>query len=424
MFESGKPVHSLHGSGGRSFWSAGAVVVLASILMACPWAAGRDTRVDPQTGMIRILFMGDALMESGFVTPIIVQDPLVKLTAVPVEFITRKYVSIDYAAATLRMYLPRTEQALRNGYDMVIITDAREPFFPPKIQYWIKRGVTETGLGFLMAGGPQSFGGSLDNPSWESSPVGDILPCKCPRDLWDLSKSYHLVPVPAYKDHPLVRNIPWQEVFLFNHQRVVEKEGAVVVGRSDRNPKNSPILMYMDVGKGRSEAFVFDWGGNGPQDFHRWAYAPVVLSNLIYYSVGVKIPEDTTLFLRFRNKLAGYYSTRSFAISIIDFAEEFGANVAKANAELAAADDLRKQVIRQYVAGEYDNSLTTLDQALAKIKDVADIAMKAKDEALLWVYVIEWFTVSGTLMISASIVWALMVRRAAYREVGVTRFDR
>jgi hypothetical protein len=37
--------------------------------------------------------------------------------------------------------------------------------------------------------------------------------------------------------------------------------------------------------------------------------------------------------------------------------------------------------------------------------------------------VIEWFTVSGTAMISGAVIWTLMVRRTAYREVGVTRFN-
>jgi len=305
--------------------------------------------------------MGDALMAPGFVTPIIAQDPLVRLTAVPVEFITLKYLSIEQAAASLRMYLPRTEAMLKSGYDVIIIADARMPFFPPKLQNWIKSGVIDSGQGFLMAGGPQSFGGSMGKP-------------------------YHLVPVPGYEDHPLVRGIPWNQVWLFNQQRVAEKQGSVVVGRSDRNPLGSPILMYMDVGKGRSEAFVFDWGGNGPQLFHRWSYAPVVLSNLIYYAARVKIPEDTSLFLKLRTRLTSFFSTRSFAISVIDFAEKFGANTRKAEAALAESDKLRRKVISLYVEAKYEESLDVLEEALSKAKEASDLALRAKDEAMVWVY--------------------------------------
>lgn len=397
-------------------------MVFALVLPASVWA---QPRVDPQTGLIRVLYMGDSLMEAGFVTPIIAQDPLVKLSPVPVEFITGAYLSIEEAAARLRMYIPRTEKRLNEDFDMIIIADAREPFFPAKLQNWIKSAVIDGGQGFLMAGGPQTFGGypAWGHPSWDPSPVADILPCKCIPEFYDLGRAYHLVPTEGYEDHPLVRKIPWGQVFLFNQQRVGEREGSVVVGRSDRNPPGSPILMYMDMGKGRSEAFVFDWGGNGPQDFHRWAYAPLVLSNLIYYSVRVEIPEDTSMFLELRRKLTGFYSSRSFTVSVLDFAEKFGANLKKAEAELKKSDDLRKEMVKLYIQGEYEASLSALDEALSSIKVAADLAIDAKDQALVWVYVIEWFTVSGTAMFSGAVLWTLMVRKAAYKPVASTRFN-
>ncbi len=370
-----------------------------------------------------MLFMGDALMEAGFVTPIVAQDPLVRLSPVPVEFITMQYASIEEAATRLRMYVPRTERHLREGTDVIIIADARQPFFPGRLQLWIKNGVLDSAMGLLMAGGPQSFGGQPDHPSWGESFVGDVLPCECPPDYWELGRIYFLVPQPGFEDHPLIRNIPWKRIPLGNHQRVREKEGTKVVARSDRNPPNSPILMYMEMGTGMSEAFVYDWGGNGPQEFHRWNYAPVFMSNLIYYIAGVEIPEDTSLFLLFRTRLSTFFGTRSYAISVIDFAEKFGANLRKAEATLKEADDLRKEVIQLYVRGEYEDSLVILDEAVELITEVSNLALDAKDEALVWVYVIEWFTVSSAAMISGVILWTLMIRRAAYRTVGVTRFN-
>jgi uncharacterized membrane protein len=351
-------------------------------------------------------------------------DPMVKLTPVPVEFITFQYSSVFDAAASLRMYVPRTEKRMREEYDVVIIADARAPFFPPNIQTWIKNGVIDGGMGFLMGGGPQSFSGQGEaNPSWDPSPVADILPCKLTGEAWGIGPHYYLVPAKGQEDHPLVRKIPWQQCPLFAHQRVGERPGCVVVGRSDRSPPNSPIVMYMEMGEGRSEAFVFDWGGNGPQFFHRWEYGQLFMSNLIYYSARVSIPEDVSLFLKLRTKLTSFYVTRSFAISVIDFAEKFGGNLRRAETELGNADLLRKEVVSHYIKGEYEDSLVALDKTFEKMNEVTDLALKAKDEALLWVYVIEWFTVSGTAMVTGFILWTLMVRKAAYRAVGVTRFQ-
>lgn len=398
------------------------VLVLLALHASCE--AAETPRVDPQTGLVRVLFMGDALMGAGFVTPMIALDPMVKLTPVPVEFITFQYASIVEAAASLRMYVPRTEQRMREEYDVVIIADAREPFFPPNIQAWIKNGVIDGGMGFLMGGGPQSFSGQGEaHPSWDPSAVADILPCKLTGESWGIGPHYYLVPAKGYEDHPLVRKIPWQQCVLFAHQRVGERPGCVVVGRSDRSPPNSPIVMYMEMGEGRSEAFVFDWGGNGPQFFHRWEYGQLFMSNLIYYAARVSIPEDVSLFLKLRTKLTSFYVTRSFAISVIDFAEKFGGNLRRAETELGNADLLRKEVVSHYIKGEYEDSLVALDKTFEKMNEVTDLALKAKDEALLWVYVIEWFTVSGTAMVTGFILWTLMVRKAAYKAVGVTRFQ-
>ena len=72
---------------------------------------------------------------------------------------------------------------------------------------------------------------------------------------------------------------------------------------------------------------------------------------------------------------------------------------------------------------ETEESLASLEEALEQISEVSNLALRAKDEALVWVYVIEWFTISGTAMISGAVMWTLMVRKAAYRQVGVTRFN-
>jgi hypothetical protein len=276
-----------------------------------------------------------------------------------------------------------------------------------------------------MGGGPQSFGGygPWGHPSWDGSPVADVLPVSLPGDWSYHDKSFHLVPAKGREDHPLVRGIPWEQMVLKDYNRVLAKQGAVVVGESDNFPPKSPILTYMEIGQGIGEAFVFDWGGTGPREFHRWTYGPIVLSNIIYWPAGVQIPEDMGLYLRVRNKLTKYLSLRSYTLSVIDFAERFGANMKRAEGALAESNDDRREVISLYVGGSYEESLERLDSALENLEEASQLAMKAKDEALFWVYVIEWFTVSGTGMMCGVILWTLMVRRAAYREVGTTRFD-
>jgi hypothetical protein len=47
--------------------------------------------------------------------------------------------------------------------------------------------------------------------------------------------------------------------------------------------------------------------------------------------------------------------------------------------------------------------------------------VKIRERALLWVYITEWFVVTGTMIICGSVIWALMIRRRLYKEVAVTR---
>jgi uncharacterized membrane protein len=401
-------------------------LLLASILLSVlATVSSEGPKVDPTTGQIRVLFMGDALMDAGFVTPILIQDPMLRVNPIPVEFLTGLYETIDDAARGLRAYFPRVERQVVEEYDVIIIADAREPFFPIKIQTWIRNGVVEHGMGFLMGGGPQSFGGydPWGHPSWGDSIVGGILPVVCLRDWQYSDTNYHLVPAQGQEDHPLVKNIPWKYINLFCRNRVDAKQGSVVVGVANRYPPGSPILTYAEMGEGLSEAFVFDWGGNGPQDFHRSEYSAIIMSNMVYWIARVPIPEDTTLLLRLRTMMTKYFSTRRYVLSVIDFAEKFGANMDKAERALKESDDDRKEVINLYVGGDLDGSLATLGVSLKALDEVSALALAAKDAALMWVYVIEWFTVAGTAMFTGALLWTLMVKRSAYREVGVTRFD-
>ena len=128
-----------------------------------------------------------------------------------------------------------------------------------------------------------------------------------------------------------------------------------------------------------------------------------------------------TLYLQLRNRITKYISLRSYALSVIEFAEKFDANMDRAGEALAQADDERSAVFRNYVEGEYQEALDMLESALGNLERVSELALEAKDEALFWVYVIEWFTVSGTGMMCGVLLWTLMVRRSAYKEVRTTR---
>ena len=67
------------------------------------------------------------------------------------------------------------------------------------------------------------------------------------------------------------------------------------------------------------------------------------------------------------------------------------------------------------------DSLSDAKFVLIDIHGLTQEAIDAKDRALLWIFAIEWLVVSGTSILAGFLVWTLMVRRALYREVRITR---
>ncbi len=406
--------------------SAAAALFLSSILVVCVPALGQP-KVDPETGAIRLLFLGDSFMAPGFPTPYYSDDPRIEVTPVPSEIgiLGTDQKGVELALRYYRMYLPRSRSNLLSDYDEVIIADAQSHHLKNEFKFWIKDSVVEGGLGFMMVDGPASFGGKEGSwgpcPSWGPTPVGEILPVECSEDRkgWDLGKVFRLVP--ENPEHPLFKGKPWNTVYFYAHNRVFERQGGQVLARMDRNPPGSPMIATWDPGRGRSVALVFDWGGNGVTDFYRWEYCADFLAHMAYFPARLPIPQDMELDHLVRISLANYREKRLFVISVIDFAEKFGASskslydkLSQIDADKAAGDLYFRRV-------ELDEARESIEGALNALSKLADEAIKSKDRALLWIYVIEWCAVMGTSMAAGSVLYALMIRRMLYREAGTTR---
>ncbi len=152
------------------------LVLNLSICISAP-----PPKVDPQTGRIRTLFIGDPFLKPGYPTAAMVEDPKIDLMRIEAE-IGYKNPSIGYENMQrfLRLYLPRSEAHLLENYDVIIITAIRSNDLKPEFQSWVKKAVEEQGFGLLMSDDPTSFGGALTvwttGPPWDDTPVGHVLP--------------------------------------------------------------------------------------------------------------------------------------------------------------------------------------------------------------------------------------------------------
>jgi hypothetical protein len=392
------------------------------LLLAVLLVANAGGKVDPETGRIRLLHIGDAFKQGNFAATFFFNDPRIEILPVPSEVAV---IGTEETMRYYRLYLPRREEDLRTGYDVVCITGAFQ-YHLGKFKFWTRDSVIGEGMGFVMADDPASFGGTDwrgVNNNWCQTVLDVVMPVVCADDSQGWSQYYFRIDV-AEPRHPLVAGVPWEEAMWVSHNRVFEKQGSRVVARTRSHPPGRPALAYMDVGEGRSLAIVHDWGGRAAYAFSTiggaWEWAPHVFSSFIYYSAKTEIP-DPAMDMLVRERFSNYDSRRLLFLSIVEFADMFNANTNNLLRDLGEIDARRREVNSLYIDMELQAAIDEIEVLNSELQEKVDEAMKVKDRALLWIYVIEWCSVTGTMILAGYVLFFLMIRRRLYRDVSHTR---
>jgi hypothetical protein len=283
----------------------------------------------------------------------------------------------------------------------------------------------EEGLGLLMTGGSESFGGRAEDPSWNPSPVGDTLPITFRYVTFDAHffMIVHVVPV-EYEDG-MMKSIPWDEAPPFGYLNLNcrPKPGSTLVATTNipgRSKGEEPFLVSWSYAEGRSVAVTTSILAF----HHNWEYFPDFMINLLIYTFDGNPPSDYEVVHNLRLTLSTFQTAKSIAMSLMEFADKMGANVrepeltlADANREVAIAKDLYLDRMIQEAADKMEDARKILEQAEVQ-------AIQARNSALAWVFMVEWLAVTGTCMLTGVVVYSLLIKRKMYREVAVTRSQR
>lgn len=380
-----------------------------------------NPRTDPETNVIRLIHIGKAWYNPGSPAPVFVQDPKISWYPVPAHAWS---MGTD-AFRMLRLYLPRSKDRFHSDFDVVALGGMEALHLRLDFQDWLREGVEEEGLGFVMADDSSSFGTSGSHTSWHTVPLGELLPVNdkpVRGSPYGRREAFHIVPV--IPDHEFTRNIPWQEVWLEAANRPWPKAGSTLITKMSGDlyvNRDKAQMVYWSLGSagGRSVAWIHSW--NWSPDFWRWRYSFDVIANVIYFTARVPVPEDLTLVHKVRDGIAEYFLARVYALSTMEFADKFRANIRPVEIMLEGVEDRKTEADRLFVDQEYEAAASILDGILADLKEITEEALRAKDRAMVWVFAIEWLVVSATSMLTGAVVWTIMVRRRLYREVGETR---
>lgn len=406
-------------------YTRGILILVSCVLLT----SGILGKTNEDTDRIRLLHIGLAFLRPDHPDPVFMCDPKIDLTMVPAFSTVMEMAEIH---RMMRLYLPRTKKELADGVDLVLIDGVDALHITDKFLRWTSDLVLESDMSFVMSdsGSGWSFDGS--GTSWYITSIEPILsvddkPGREAAAPGYVENSFKLIPTDP--SHELMRNIPWDEMSFVAMNRPTERPGAKVLARMSPNKpvnRGKPVIAYIDFpGGGRSASYILTWhtmvGTANILQFYRWRWHYDVLVHMIYWPAGEPIPEDLLVTHEVRELFTELYYARTFVLSTIEFAEKSGGNLRQIELKLGDLDASRREIDRLYIG----NEMLECRELSIEARDLYEVligeALKAKDRALFWIFLLEWIVVSATSMIAGAVLWTLLVRRRLYREVDSTR---
>ncbi len=398
------------------------IVVFGLIIASAHAGRAEPPRQGPD-GRIRVLYMGDAI-STMYLTPYMFMriEPLIQVTPVIASEIVAMhsfgFEGREMVTRAIRLYMPRNYQQMLDTQDVLILSDATLYVFNTNHLAWMARSVREAGLGLVMAGGHESFhmGG------WVITEVAQVLPVQMLPHETGPGFGEILEP-----EHELIRSIPWDQGFRqvnfggSNGLSVKQGSTELATFQISSGGKN-PMMVTGMGGEGRSFAFSPDWTWGWGGAFSQWEYYGDFCNNLMLHLARQPVPEDVEVLHVARKELLRLDISRGLLVSLFDFVERFGANPAPLEDMLEEVDSLRREADALYIGQDFEAALDVIVRAIEAAEVAEDQAVRLKNAALFWIYLIEWMVVTATILVSGVVLWSLMVRRRFFRQVGSTRF--
>jgi len=343
----------------------------------------------------------------------------------------------------VRLYFPRSYKQLLE-FEYIIMESVEAWVFTAQQQQMLYDSIYHGGLGGMQSRSVMSMHNYISVP-WADSIVSDAFPNDADavvRMDYTLHEEPMRVVINANPDVPPVfrpyKDLPGVEYSFggaYGTNLAIPKEGAVVTSYSvgpykygfpgampDPNFKSPgwiPHSMYWKYGNGTTWTHQ-DMAGMYWNTFYN-PYAPDMILAELIFSTGRKLPDDVAMVHSLRMKFTDYAAVRGFIDALLDFIDRFGANTSPVTQRMGQIASIITEAKQLYLDQEYLESSSTMDGALTDLDLLRDQAIRLKDRALLWIYVTEWFAVSGVFLVVGFTLWTLMVKRRLYREVKTTR---
>jgi len=361
----------------------------------------------------------------------------------PVVFPTRVWsgssTTPDDIRRFMRIYFPRSYRDLLE-FEFFVLAQVDMTFFTGEQQKWIYDALTNYPKGgmndrSIMSTHPWFFGPWMNSiissafpndiaavvrdAEHQESELGPLIINDDPA-LPDIMKSYKQGIEPLFRSYGGLNTVP--------------KPGSVILSYTKNNVGlGSPVPGQI------AHVFYWDWNASKTFTFRDMVYDPFwscpgspasnpytldIVANIVWFATGRELPDDPLKVHEYRQVVFDYNIRRSLVASLLDFAEMFGANPSSVYSKLAGVDQAKMDASGLYLDRDFDGAYEAMIAATGQLDSVEQEASKLKGKALTWVYFVEWLTTTGVLLVAGAMIWTLMVRRALYREVAVTKWSR
>ena len=406
-------------------------LLLGAILLPCGFGQTNQAKV-LVAGLTGEIKLASAWLEI---------DPLTDPRTIPARAQDSEF-TMDQLHRFIRVYFPRTYEDLLT-YEYMILAQIEVWLFTNEQQKMLHDAVID-GLGGMQTRSVMSMHTGISIP-WANSILSDAFPNDADAVV-AIDYRLHSDPMrvvintnpevpPIYKPYKDLPGVEYSFGGAYGTNLAIPKEGAVIASYSvgpygygfpgtypDPNYKDPgwiPHSMYWKFGKGITWTHQDMFGQYWNTIYN--PYAPDMVLSEIIFSTGRELPEDVVMVHRLRVKFSDYAFSKDFIYSLLDFIDKFGANTAPVVDSLLDISDTENEAKQLYLEQSYELSSATMDRAMTDLTDLRETALRLKDRALLWIYIIEWLAVSGISLVAGFSLWTLMIKRRLYREVSVTR---
>jgi hypothetical protein len=391
------------------------LLVIESILT--PTIQG--VRFDPATGRIRLLYMGDpwSFQQNRIVLDWIDAEPRLTMVVVPCDL---QVMEFPYAVRYTRQYLPRNYRELNSSYDVIVPNNISPRVIERKIVDYFRQAVEEDGMGAYLVGF-DFWDGTNEIDMWQALEFYDLLPADIDTETYqypaDGKIHYEILKEEPIFDLP--GDIESLVMFVNRGGDIYPRQGSVV--HAVWKGRRTAALVTGEYGKGRTLQLDQAWNDFDIESMRGYRYFADLIYNQIYFVADVTPPEDLALAHRTREMFIDVEARRKITLALLEFVDIFGGNVRETEERIAKMDRGIRDAKTDYIRGDITESMGTLRGAIEELEEIDDQLSETRSRALMWIYLSEWIVVASTSMVCGVVIWTLMVKRSAYREVSTSR---